>query len=276
VKGHIDISRHIRQNIPFAGNIAYKTREYAQDNHLTQLIRHTIEYISRHRYSGNILQNDEDTSDAIKAICQATESYNRNERQRVINQNLRPISHPFYSEYRPLQQLCLQILRQEEMKYGRDDEEIYGVLFDGAWLWEEYLNTILKDCGFEHPQNKMFKGKKPLFVDGSAPRYPDFYKMDMVLDAKYKRYANLKLQKIDEDDLHQVITYMYILAANHGGFIVPWPYSLRDYKPVPKILNGYGGSMNIYGITVDSPVNSYKEYCSLMAQYEREFRAIFK
>ena len=40
------------------------------------------------------------------------------------------------------------------MKYGRDDDEIYGVLFDGAWLWEEYLNTFLADIGFEHPRNK--------------------------------------------------------------------------------------------------------------------------
>ena len=46
VKGRIDISRHIRRNIPFAGKIAYTTREYAQDNHITQLIRHTIEHIA--------------------------------------------------------------------------------------------------------------------------------------------------------------------------------------------------------------------------------------
>ena len=128
VKGRIDVSRHIRQNIPFTGKISYTTREYAYDNHLTQLIRHTIEYISRHRFAGNILHYDEDTIDAVKRICQVTASYNRNERQKVMNQNLRPISHPYYGEYRPLQQLCLQILRQEEMKYGRNDDEIYGIL----------------------------------------------------------------------------------------------------------------------------------------------------
>ena len=45
IKGHIDVARHIRKNSPFTGNIAYSTREYAADNHVTQLIRHTIEYI---------------------------------------------------------------------------------------------------------------------------------------------------------------------------------------------------------------------------------------
>ena len=275
IRGRIDVPRHIRMNIPFAGKVAYSTREYAYDNHVTQLIRHTIEHIANHQYSSGILQNDDLTKDAVSLIREATPSYSQNDCRKVINQNLRPLSHPYFSEYRHLQRLCVQILRYEEIKYGRDEDEIYGVLFDGAWLWEEYLNTILQDCGFEHPQNKRSIGKIPLFVDGSAPRYPDFHRGDMVLDAKYKRYANLKLQKIDGEDLHQVITYMYILAVNHGGFIVPWPNSLRDFRPQPKVLNGHGGSMNIYGITVDTPVKSYKEYCSLMAQYEREFKNSF-
>ncbi len=276
IRGRIDVPRHIRMNIPFAGKVAYSTREYAYDNHVTQLIRHTIEHIANHQYNSGILQNDDATKDAVNLIREATPSYCQNDRRKVINQNLRPLSHPYFSEYHHLQRLCVQILRYEEIKYGRDDDEIYGVLFDGAWLWEEYLNTILQDCVFMHPQNRLFMGKVSLFKDGSGWRYPDFYKNDMVLDAKYKRYANLKLQNIDGEDLHQVITYMYILAVKHGGFIVPWPYSLRDYKPEPKTLKGYGGSMNIYGITVDTPVNNYKEYCKLMAQYEREFRSAFK
>lgn len=267
VKGRIDIARHIRQNIPFAGKIAYTTREYAQDNHLTQLIRHTIEYISRHRYSGNILHNDDDTSDAVKTICQATESYNRNERQKVMNQNLRPISHPYYSEYRPLQQLCLQILRQEEMKYGRNDDEIYGVLFDGAWLWEEYLNTILTDCGFTHPQNKLFKGRIHLFTDGSCPRYPDFYRDRFVLDAKYKGYGNTEIQNVSGDDLHQIITYMYRLKADRGGFIVP----LREgeHATREKELAGYGGRLGIYGLHVATQSGSFIEYMSRMEEQEQ-------
>ena len=265
VKGRIDVSRHIRRNIPFAGSIAYTTREYAQDNHLTQLIRHTIEYISRHRYSGNILQNDEDTSDAIKAICQATGSYNRNERQKVMNQNLRPISHPYYGEYRPLQQLCLQILRQEEMKYGRDDEEIYGVLFDGAWLWEEYLNTFLADIGFEHPRNKEGIGHKSLFKDGSSWCYPDFLSPQMVLDAKYKWYDDWS--KVQTKDLYQVISYMHVLDLRRGGFIVPVDWKSMRFPT--KTLKGMGGDMSIYGLDVGFKAESFEDYNSKMAISEQ-------
>ncbi|MBR1464600.1 MAG: hypothetical protein IJ604_14655 [Prevotella sp.] len=266
VRGRIDVSRHIRQNIPFAGRVAYSTREYVYDNHVSQLIRHTIEYVFRHPYSGGILHSDEATTEAVTQIKEATPTYNRQDLHRVVNQNLRPLSHPYYSEYRNLQRLCLQILRHEELKYGRDDDEIYGILFDGAWLWEEYLNTILESCGFVHPQNKVFKGRIHLFTDGSCPRYPDFYRNDFVLDAKYKGYGNTEIQSVSGDDLHQVIAYMYRLKARRGGFVVP----LRKEEQTTscKELAGYGGSMGIYGLHTEHTCESFAEFALKMKEEE--------
>ena len=271
IKGRIDVARHIRMNIPFAGKVAYSTREYAYDNHVTQLIRHTIEFIVNHQYGGSILQNDDMTKDAVTLIREATPTYSPNDRRKVINQNLRPLSHPYFSEYRHLQRLCVQILRYEEIKYGRNDDEIYGVLFDGAWLWEEYVNIILKNQGYIHPQNKVHKGRISLFTDGSGTRYPDFYKENIVLDAKYKRYSDMKLQHVDGNDLHQVITYMYILSARYGGLIVPGKYNNSAARPEPKTLNGYGGNINIYSIIVDTLSQNYKDYCLQMCQNEKDF-----
>ena len=276
IRGRIDVNRHICQNTPFAGNVAYSTREYAYDNHVTHLIRHTIEFISNHPYGAVILQNDDLTKDAVTMIREATPSYSQNERRKVVNQNLRQLYHPYFGEYRNLQRLCVQILRYEEIKYGRNENEIYGVLFDGAWLWEEYLNTILKNQGYIHPQNKISKGRIYLFEDRTGVRYPDFYKDDIVLDAKYKRYADMKLQNIDGDDLHQVITYMYILAARYGGLIVPRQHKQKDIVQTSKILKGYGGRMNIYGLTVDSPAQNYKDYCTQMNQHENVFISLLE
>ena len=45
VRGSIDVARHIKNNTPFIGNIAYSKREYSYDNYLIELVRHTIEYI---------------------------------------------------------------------------------------------------------------------------------------------------------------------------------------------------------------------------------------
>ena len=81
----------------------------------------------------------------------------------------------------------------------------------------------------------------------------------------------MELQKLDGDDLYQVITYMYIRRAQYCGFIVPRQYGIYGLDSQPKVLNGFGGSMNIYGITVDTPANDFKAYCQQMSHYEKEF-----
>ena len=267
VKGRIDVARHIRQNIPFTGKVAYTTREYATNNHVTQLIRHTIDYIAGHPYSGNILYNDEETRDAISRIIQATPTYNRNELRHIININLRPVRHPYFNEYCNLQRLCLQILRHEEIKYGHDDSnQIYGILYDGAWLWEEYLNTVLKDIGFRHPKNKTGEGGKRIFADkiGCEKAMPDFHRANMILDAKYKRYSDWN--NISRDDRNQLLAYMYLYETENGGFIVPVE---NPDKILTRPLNRSSGTMSIIGMNVGNLCNSFKDFCTHMAKEEK-------
>ena len=262
------MAQHIRKNIPFTGNIAYQTREYAYNNDVTQLVRHTIEYIRRHPYANGILQNDAETKEAVNAIMQATPTYNRQERLKVINRNLRPLWHPYYGEYRYLQQLCLQILRHEELKYGTTNDEIYGILFDGAWLWEEYLNTLLTPIGFLHPRNKDSQGAIYLFNTNpkSAPRYPDFYKQDFILDAKYKGYTDKRVSEVDRDDLHQLITYMYIKQAAHGGLV--YPSISSDTAIHSSTLCGYGGTIFLWGMIIPQSSSSWSDIQSSMLHNE--------
>ena len=137
IKGPIDIVRHIQRNIPFRGTVAYNTREHSYDNDVTQLIRHTIEYIRTKETGQLVLQNESDTRSNVSQIVFATPTYSQNQRQQIINKNLRPLNHPYFTEYTDLQKLCLQILRQDELKFGEEKDKVYGVLFDGAWLWEE-------------------------------------------------------------------------------------------------------------------------------------------
>ena len=184
VRGTIDVSRHLRTNLPFAGNIAYRTREYLYDNDTTLLIRHTIEHIRCHKWGANILSCDTETKDFVSQITQVTESYQKNQRQSVINRNLKPVRHSLYTEYEPLRKLCLQILRHEHLKYGQKKDEIYGVLFDGAWLWEEYLGIVLKES-FNHYLKG--KGKRWKLFDTGQQIIPDYLSKDfsVVADAKY-------------------------------------------------------------------------------------------
>ena len=270
LKGAIDVGRHIARNIPFVGNIAYSTREYSHDNNMTELIRHTIEFMKTKKYGQAVLNIDRETIENVNAIIEYTPLYNKSDRNSIISKNLRMKSHPYYTEYRPLQTLCLQILRMEEVKYGESDEEICGILFDGAWLWEEYVNTILSKQGFVHPENKRHKGGIYLFEGHSGIRYPDFYKDDIVLDAKYKRLGSYnKVSMVDPDDVHQVMAYISALHVNKGGFIAPLE-NKQDKIPKSQIL-GTLSYLYIFGIEISRASSSYADFCERMKEKEVEF-----
>ena len=203
-------------------------------------------------------------------IIEQTPSYNENDRNRIINKNLRMKCHPFYTEYSPLRSLCLQILRMEELKYGETDDEVCGILFDGAWLWEEYVNTILQNYGFVHPENKRRKGGIYLFEDKSGVRYPDFYKKDIVLDAKYKRLDSYdNVAKVGRDDIHQVIAYVNALNAKTGGFVSPLD-DKQSIIPTKKIKGTYS-TLSIFGIEICKSAASYADFCEAMKVKENEF-----
>ena len=270
LKGTIDIGRHIARNVPFVGNIAYSTREYSHDNNMSELIRHTIEFMKTKRYGQLVLNIDRETIENVKIIVEHTPSYNKNERSSIISKNLRAKVHPYYTEYRPLQTLCLQILRMEEVKYGESSDEICGILFDGAWLWEEYVNTILSNHGFRHPENKLHNGGIYLFDDHSGIRYPDFYKDDMVLDAKYKRLGSYdKVSKLDRNDIHQVMAYMTTLKVNRGGFVAP--LEQKQSKVPTSHLQGSMATLSIFGIEICKSATSYSDFCEKMGEMEDGF-----
>ena len=269
VRGTIDISRHIRENIPFRGTVAYNTKEYSFDNSITELIRHTIEYIKTIPSGDIILSSDKTVEDCIKKIVSYTPSYSHTERIKIIQDNLLPCNHPFYTEYTALQKLCVQILRQEEIKYGTDDDRIYGILFDGAWLWEEYLNTLLCEKGFIHPENKLGTGAIYLFEHGGQ-RFPDFWKQDIVLDAKYKKLAiNGNRLDIERDDVHQIMAYMYRLKASKGGIVCPYDGEKNKIISQNMHKDSYLGSLSLYALAISKNCSSYEDFTKRIVENER-------
>lgn len=278
IRGPIDVSRHIRQNIPFRGTVAYSTREHSYDNEVTQLIRHTIEYIRTKAHGAHILSNSKEMKEAVSQIVMATQTYNVRERQKVINQNLRPVRHPYYSAYTELQKICLQILRHESLKYGQEKDKVYGILFDGAWLWEEYLDTIFEEnhLNITHAKNKTGENGIALYVNGKKSYYPDFYKTEegdkqgeksFVLDAKYKRLGddvindgednpNSNRISICREDLFQMITYMHVLPAKHCALLYPiepdeeTTNQEKVIKSKERELLGFGGKICGYGLKI--------------------------
>ncbi len=269
IRGRIDISRHIKQNIPFTGKIAYSSREYTADNAVTQLIRHTIDYISHHPYCGSILQNDEVTKQNISQINEATNhTFNRQDRQRIINQNLRAIRHPYYSEYLNLQHLCLQILRHEELKYGTSDNEIYGILFDGAWLWEEYLAVVLKDTMTHYTLQGPKKFR--LFSGESRQIVPDYMNKEktIVADAKYIPLDSKTITQGSESEasiFYKTLVYMYRFNCANGLLLYPAQEAKKEQL---AIVDRENDVLHKIGMYIPQEVTEWDDFKNSMKKSE--------
>lgn len=265
VNGTIDISRHIRCNIPFKGTIAYRTREFSLDNPITQLIRHTIEFLKTSPIGHSLLKG-KDTQDNVRIIIDNTSSYCASDRRKVIASNRKTLHHPYFTKYTVLQKLCISILQHEELKYGSDKNKIHGILFDGAWLWEEYLNTLFKPLGITHAENKAENHKIYLFKENKYVRYPDFFIDNrIVIDAKYK---HLGYTDIARDDIHQIITYLHVLKAK--GTYLAYPIDNNEESDIRNIgsLKGFGGEVGLIGLKIPQNASCLSDFHDVISKEE--------
>lgn len=270
VKGVLDVGNHLKKNVPFMGNIAYTTREFTYDNPLMQLIRHTIEYIKIQKSFGALLDSNREN---MAEIVRVTPSYKLADRAKIIRMNkTKPIRHAYFREYRKLQELCLMILNREKHGLGYQDQKIHGILFDVAWLWEEYIYTLLpKD--FIHPRNKDKTDGISVFSNRERKVFPDFYhkELKIVLDAKYKELEFTE-KGINREDLFQLISYSYILKAEKAGLI--FPSMEQSVNSEIGKLAGYGAQLKKWSIQIPQNASSYSAFCKMMENSEENFKAI--
>ena len=279
VKGTIDVARHIEKNTPFTGNVAYSQREFSFDNSLMELVRHAIEFIKRKPYGGKILIK---VKDEVKLVVDATQGYEPYDRQRIIEQNKKnAVRHAYFREYLALQRLCLLILRHQKHQIGSGSKQIYGILFDGAWLWEEYVNSLIEDI-FYHPMNKGGKGAQRLFEGNTGLIYPDFISRDnearIIADAKYKPIEN-----IGNRDYLQVLAYMFRFDAKVGFYLYPEAEDSDDLKL--RLNQGSTYESNVmprddisitkHGLKVPADAVDYDEFVAKMKSSEKEFIQAF-
>jgi 5-methylcytosine-specific restriction endonuclease McrBC regulatory subunit McrC len=286
VRGPIDVSRHIRHNIPFNGKVAYHTREYTTDNNITQLVRHTIEYIRLLSCGKSILSGDvySETFNNVKTIEQVTTSYHRRARQQIISKNLRPITHPYYTAYEPLRKLCLAILMHKKLSYSENSEhQINGILFDGASLWEEYLNIVLEEQFKEklrHPNNRTGKGAQYLFKNDDHQNrrwvFPDFMigcnttkgqvdSATAIIDAKYKQLNG----GLGRDDSFQMLAYLFRFKSKQGFLLHPVKFNETHRTSSLTLYNDDSIKLTIMPFTVPEIKGSFEKFRAAMREEEK-------
>ncbi|MEF2736159.1 MAG: hypothetical protein U0N15_02900 [Bifidobacterium choerinum] len=301
-RGRIDVARHIRKNTPFLGSVAYSTREFDADNPVTELIRHTIEFLdSQDSDTRRILHQDQKTRKAVEQIRQATPHYESDERRKIISENIRkPVLHPFYQDYRTLQRLCIEILTNRGVEFTESSSEYTpnGILFNCSWMWESYLNVLLHDhlpqiIAVEHPDNASSEHGYHTYVGegGKKTMYPDFlldYRNGtdniVVADAKYKMSDTP-----ERDDRLQLLAYMLRFDANLAFQLNP----ISDLKVAEAysdrqldVLTGcdllHGGSAKrpedapkrvaVYRLNVgQAGIESYDDYRERMQTREQQY-----
>lgn len=280
LKGKIDLARHIRLNKPTTGHIAYSVREYSADNIVIQLVRHCLEFLQHHKVGRVILNSDTEIKKAVRLIKELTPSYKASELQQVIAKNRKTFIHPLYAEYRPLQQLCVAILEHRKVSYGVDKNKIHGILFDGAWLWEEYIGIVLQDL-MEHRKRYDEKRKIYLLEKGDNKKgfqeiIPDFINKEekVVGDAKYSMLqgkTNLKSGQA-EAIYYKTIMYMYRFQSTKGFLFYPIKQGfeapiLEDFKIVDT-----EGHLYKVGLPI-AETTSFKEFCTQMQDSEAIFKS---
>ncbi len=276
VKGSIDIVRHIAKNTPFIGNVAYSQREYSYDNQLMELVRHTIEFIKKKPYGNNLLIK---VKDEVKLIVDATPKYEQCDKRKIVAENKQnTVRHTYYREYRALQKLCLLILQHQKHQIGSGSRQIYGVLFDGAWLWEEYINVLIDDI-FYHPMNKGSKGAQRLFVGNIGLIYPDFISRNsetrIIADAKYRPVDN-----IGNKDYLQVLAYMFRFDAKKGYYFYPETEDADDLQLWMNKGSTYEEDVEPredvcvtkHGLKIPTNTESYEAFVARMHVCEGKFR----
>ena len=185
------------------------------------------------------------------------------------------IKHGFYEEYTQLQTLCLQILTDERISFGANDQKVHGIIIDIAWLWEEYLNLLIKDH-FYHPQNKVGTMPHYYFNNSNGRIYPDFIgKLPdnrVVADAKYKPQNNIK-----NSDYSQILSYMFRFDCKQAYFFHP---SKEEYHKILYLMEGVAAEasptkkidVRVEKIGLKIPeATRYEEFVDSIKKSEKQF-----
>ncbi len=269
-RGKPDIARHLRQNIPFQGRIACRSREMTADHPLNRLILAVFHYIEKkavfhyiEKKQGFKGQFDESLFRIRKTFFNLVSKPSKDEIwHRLIH--LKPAYHPLYYEYELVRQFSIALLRMERMSMSLADEEqeVQGILLDVALLFEGYIRSLLKKFSDNH-WNLENKGKLKLFRDDSEHIVPDYILQGqdkrVVLDAKYKRWDFRN--QYQRSDIYQVMAYGLHQQADFLGIVHPADgdeWETEEKQKLEKELDCYGGK-HLPFVRFPFPVSKYPE-----------------
>ena len=271
LKGTIDIARYIKENMGMNnGKISYSHKEKTINNYLNHLLLETYDYI-REKYENlfySILDSDEIISKLIHNLRYEI-NYPMYSKKEILSKNVNSITHPFYTEYEQLREVCFKIMRDEGTSiFDGNDYEVEGILYYIPDLWEEFLQYYLEDSTEYYltsqceimifdfdDDHKYMQETKPDFVFFSDLDRKNPY---MILDAKFiPAWAELirdkKWNKKLAKDYNKCIRDMNSINAHATGIICPINDEF-DEKTVVHNISKYNTKDKFYTFGISVPI----------------------
>ncbi len=228
-RGTIDIARHIKLNLcPENYKVAYSYNEYTSKNSYIYLVRLCYEMLFE--------KGKKPKGKEVDDLLFKSQDYWSYDKRQIIHKNEnKPITSPLFKCHRDLQKFCLDMLRHKKMtldSFGTEDGK-YGVLIDCAWLWEEYIATLLKDY-FIH-KTMSSKEKDCLFADEKGEPFqriiPDYVGknyLPVIADAKYMNLYGIRDLQDEQRNSVYYKTVMYMLRYQSKLGMIFYPSKSED------------------------------------------------
>lgn len=295
LKGTISIANHIKNNMGNDnGCIYYSYRENTAGNYFNALLLRAYEYL-KEKYPDLVeekLDSDVGIKDYLIVLKYQITDVFRIDTNTLLMKNLRPIAHPFYSEYEELRKLCFYIFR--DLGLSLFDEtgknEVRGFLYYLPDLWEQFLEECvkseLKKNTFLNPKEKQITRK--YYGGDSRPDYsfsidPESKETFLILDAKFipdwvdsLKHKTFSRQK---NNIDKCIRDMVAANALATGVVFPiasneWDSNdnLYEDERIKRELSCYNTRQYFYTFPVVIPMAEDGE---TYLNWEKRFKEVF-
>ena len=297
LKGSIDFSKHIKLNMGLnTGKISYSYREKSVNNYLNHLIIEALLYLTKK--NSNLVESFFERKAELYQILKNLQyeiDYPLYDTKTVVQKNLQPLTHPYYTEYERLRKTCIKILRDESISFfDGTEEETQTVLYYIPYLWEEYLYDMFNErknasrgerfALIVEEQNKVevFSPGDP--TKNCAKIYPDFvfYENDskktpyMVLDAKFKPSWGEQMNKGERifgnllDDYDKCVRDANSLNCNATGVIFPTneSFDMNNNRLFVHNISSYNETDRFLTIPVCVPEQKGESYQTWLNDFD--------
>ena len=224
-KGSLDVAKHIKQDIPFKGELSLLHREQVIPQELIDVLYTTLRCLHKSAYNATKIKQFEQE---LKPMFSGRR-LKKGDVQRA--QKNKSIQNPLYTSFKKVLKYAEIILKHYNISYDENsnDSSIKGYLIDSSELWEIYLENLMKNNFPDwnvSGQHEIDFYKKTTFFGRTL--MPDLVLQKenkiAVFDAKFKVMRG-RQKDVDLSDLRQIHTYAGFFSKENdlvvAGLIYP-------------------------------------------------------